>query len=79
MKMDNNEPVNLQGANGKGKSTYKKNGSSGTIGTIEDGMVMLKNKKRTFISIHLYQLSYCLNSVKELDNLQYLAALFRQF
>ena len=40
VKMDNNEPVNLQSANGKGKGTIKKNGSSGALGTIDDGMVI---------------------------------------
>lgn len=38
--MDNNEPVNLQSANGKGKGTIKKNGSNGALGTIDDGMVI---------------------------------------
>lgn len=36
--MDNNEPVNLQGANAKGKSTIKKNGSSGEL-TTDDSTV----------------------------------------
>ena len=42
MKMDNNEPVNLQGADSKGKGMMKKNGSSGALATDDSSVINFK-------------------------------------
>ena len=43
--MDNNEPVNLKGANSKVKSTIKKNGSNDALSTMDDASVSYENSQ----------------------------------